>query len=275
MTGSRAANAEDDAFLLITALPNHSNSSPTRAAGSPAPESIILEDDTETIAATDIFPALSNAPNSDDSISGALNTDDGDTEWAREFQAAAAAAAAPYSTHSRALSAGEEMKDSRTYLASYDDCLTPSLLSIYVNSSRTLEAPIPIPGTLADATNFTLLGLITEAITSSPAHIQIRKHIIQPLNLTLTYMGGFEANPHSETNLIPGRYHWQIPTFKSTAEIFLTFTSPLTRPNLIKASPSNLLAEWTAAGYLSSSADLTTLPLAIRDQNPRFIPSKS
>jgi len=150
--------------------------------------------------------------------------------------------------------------------------LTPQIFGTYQNEYLTKPPPIPKPGKYSYSnTNFTLLGLIVEVITSSSAVSQIRKRILTPLNLRRTWMEGFEQNPHPDLNIIPSRYHWATPTFQSTAGICPLFTHPESRPDLIDASLSNMSVEWTAGGYLSHPSDLTALGLAIRDKDPRII----
>ena len=109
-------------------------------------------------------------------------------------------------------------------------------------------------------TNFTLLGLVIEKITQNTAEGEIRRRILEPLEMHHTYLEGFEkARPDTS----PRRYHWNTVAFRSTAGICPSFGLP--RPNLIDATGSNLSVEWVAGGMISSPSDLVTFALALRD----------
>ena len=165
-----------------------------------------------------------------------------------------------------------QAKELNQYLATYIPGLTPYLFGIYQNQYLTQPPSIPKPGKFSYSnTNFTFLGLITETITSSTAASQIRKRILEPLDLRRTWLEGFEPNPHPHLNIVPSRYHWATPSFQSTAGICPLFTHPESHPDLIDVSISNTSVEWTAGGFLSHPSDLTALGLAIRDKDPRIM----
>jgi D-alanyl-D-alanine carboxypeptidase len=150
----------------------------------------------------------------------------------------------------------------------------PGLTTKTIDQHHILTEPLPRPepGKVSYSnTNFTFLGLITEAITGEPAESQMRKRILEPLNLTKTYVEGFEPNPFPLINLVPDRYHWANPEFEKTAGICPEFNKPETRQDLINASKSNTSVEWTAGGYISHPSDLCKLALAIRSCDPRII----
>lgn len=120
----------------------------------------------------------------------------------------------------------------------------------------------PSPGTFSYSnTNFTLLGLIVEAISHQTAESEIRRRILEPLGMTNTYLEGFEEP--TTPNISPRRYHWNTAEFRSSAGICPSFT--LQRNNLIDATGSNLSVEWTAGGLVSSPSDLTKFAIALRD----------
>ena len=107
-------------------------------------------------------------------------------------------------------------------------------------------------------TNYTLLGLIIEAVTSNNAAVEIRRRIIQPLGLENTFFESFEAIPGGYVH----HYHYATPQFTKVAGIHPKFTE--IRPYLIETTAANLSAEWTAGGMVSSASDLVRWARAIR-----------
>ncbi|EEU33496.1 uncharacterized protein NECHADRAFT_89424 [Fusarium vanettenii 77-13-4] len=110
-------------------------------------------------------------------------------------------------------------------------------------------------------TNYTLLGLIIEKVTRSPAESEIRHRVLSPLGMTQTYLEGFESPPSE--GLLPSRYHWATDTFRDAAGTSPSF--PPMSERLIDCTRSNLSTEWTAGGILSSATDLATFAVALRD----------
>jgi D-alanyl-D-alanine carboxypeptidase len=106
-----------------------------------------------------------------------------------------------------------------------------------------------------------LLGLIIKKITNDKAEDQIRKRILEPLNLDDTYLEGYQDAPY--TNRVSSRYHWATKTFRGTAGICPTFSQP--REDLINATGSNISASWTAVCMISSSRSIATFAIALRD----------
>lgn len=109
-------------------------------------------------------------------------------------------------------------------------------------------------------TNYTLLGLVIEKVTGQTAEAEIRRRVLEPLNLRSTFLEGFEP---FDTSRLPHRYHWATPTFEQTAGIAKGFQR--VRPDLIDATGSNLSVEWTAGGMVSTPSDLAVFALALRD----------
>jgi D-alanyl-D-alanine carboxypeptidase len=110
-------------------------------------------------------------------------------------------------------------------------------------------------------TNYTLLGLIIEKITHDKAEEQIRRRILEPLNLNDVYLEGYQKSLYPDR--VSRRYHWATKTFRETAGICPTFSQP--REDLIDAAGSNVSASWTAGCMISSSTSIAALAIALRD----------
>jgi D-alanyl-D-alanine carboxypeptidase len=110
-------------------------------------------------------------------------------------------------------------------------------------------------------TNYTLLGLIIEKIAHEKAEAQIRKRILEPLDLKDVYLEGYEESPYPDR--VSPRYHWATKTFRDTAGICPAFSRP--RNDLINATGSNLSVSWTAGGMISSSASIARFVISLRD----------
>lgn len=98
-------------------------------------------------------------------------------------------------------------------------------------------------------------------VKGNTAESEIRKRILEPLDLEGTYLEGFEE---SQPDRLPHRYHYATPTFREVAGISPHF--PEVKPEFIDATSSNLSVEWTADGLISSPKDLTRLALALRSR---------
>lgn len=109
-------------------------------------------------------------------------------------------------------------------------------------------------------TNFTLLGLVIEKSTRNTAEGEIRRRILEPLDMKHTYLEGFED---SQPEKITRRYHWLAETFRKTAGIYRSFSQM--RDNLIDVTGSNLSVEWVAGGMVSDLSDLLKFAIALRD----------
>ncbi len=108
-------------------------------------------------------------------------------------------------------------------------------------------------------TNYTLLGLIIEAVTGREASVEIRRRILEPLGLRDTFLESFEDIPGG----CVGHYHYATPRFQAVAGIHPDFVR--IGPYLVESSAGNLSPEWTAGGIVSSAADLVRWARAIRD----------
>ncbi len=107
-------------------------------------------------------------------------------------------------------------------------------------------------------TNYTLLGLIVEAMTGNDALAETRRRMIEPLGLTNTFLDSFEPIPGGYAN----HYHYATPEFVETAGVHRGF--PEIRPYLVESTAANLSPEWMAGGLVASARDLVRWAQAIR-----------
>jgi D-alanyl-D-alanine carboxypeptidase len=108
-------------------------------------------------------------------------------------------------------------------------------------------------------TNYTLLGLIVEAVTGNAVTAEIRRRILEPLGMAHTFMESFEDIPGG----IAHHYHYATPTFVRDAGVHPAFT-PI-RPYVVESTPANLSPEWAAGGMVAAAADLVAFGRALRD----------
>jgi D-alanyl-D-alanine carboxypeptidase len=108
-------------------------------------------------------------------------------------------------------------------------------------------------------TNYTLLGLIIEAITGNDAAAEIRSRILEPLRLDDTFLESFEEVPGGYVH----HYHYATPRFQEVAGVHRGF--PEIRPYLVESTAANLSPEWTAGGIVTSVSDLVRWAQALRD----------
>ncbi|MFP4623541.1 MAG: serine hydrolase domain-containing protein [Gemmatimonadota bacterium] len=108
-------------------------------------------------------------------------------------------------------------------------------------------------------TNYTLLGLVIEAVTGNDAAEEIRWRILEPLGMEDTFLESFEPIPGGYVN----HYHYATPRFRDVAGVHPAFDE--VRPFLVESTPGNLSPEWTAGGMVSSARDLVRWARAIRD----------
>jgi D-alanyl-D-alanine carboxypeptidase len=108
-------------------------------------------------------------------------------------------------------------------------------------------------------TNYTILGLIIEAVTGHDAAAEIRHRILDPLGLRDTFLESFEETPGGYVH----HYHYATPAFQKAAGVHRGF--PELRPQVVESTAANLSPEWTAGGMLSSARDLERYARALRD----------
>ncbi len=108
-------------------------------------------------------------------------------------------------------------------------------------------------------TNYTLLGLVIEAVTGNDASAEIRSRLLEPLGLEDTFLESFEEVPGGYVH----HYHYATPYFQEVAGVHHAF--PEIRPYLVESTAGNLSPEWTAGGIVTSATDLVRWAQALRD----------
>ena len=108
-------------------------------------------------------------------------------------------------------------------------------------------------------TNYTLLGLIVEAVTGNDVMTEIRNRIFKPLKLDRIYLESFEEVPAGLVH----HYHYATPTFDKVAGIHPDFKE--IRPYLVESSSANLSPEWVAGGMVASAENLVSWAHAIKN----------
>jgi D-alanyl-D-alanine carboxypeptidase len=90
--------------------------------------------------------------------------------------------------------------------------------------------------------NFTLLGLIIEKITQNTAETEIRRRILDPLEMGSTYLEGFEE-PAELPERVPHRDHYATEELRNSQEYARVFRSMNGRetPSLTPLGPICLL----------------------------------
>ena len=108
-------------------------------------------------------------------------------------------------------------------------------------------------------TNYTILGLVIEAVTGSDAMAEIRRRILKPLGMEDTFLESFEDIPGG----IVHHYHYATPRFIEAAGVHRGF--PEIRQFVVESTAGNLSPEWLAGGFVASASDLVRWARALRD----------
>jgi len=111
-------------------------------------------------------------------------------------------------------------------------------------------------------TNYTLLGLVIESVTGNDASDEIRRRILEPLQLKGAYLESFEA---AQANPMPHHYHFATRAFRDTAGLAGCFEElPHHHPYLVETTRANLSCEWMAGGLVMSTFDLAKFGQALQ-----------
>ena len=108
-------------------------------------------------------------------------------------------------------------------------------------------------------TNYTILGLVIEAVTGNDAASEIRSRLYEPLGLKDTFLESFEEIPGGYVN----HYHYATPYFVKVAGVHEGFTE--VRPHIVESTAANLSPEWTAGGIIASARDIVRWAQSIRN----------
>lgn len=124
------------------------------------------------------------------------------------------------------------------------------------------EPPLFAPGEdySYSNSNFTILGLVVEAVTGEDLVAVIEERIRRPAGLDSVFLEGFEPVPQER---LARRYHFATAEFRETAGVHPAF--PEVDGGLIDVSASNLSVEWAAGGMVASAPDLARYGVAVFD----------
>ncbi|RAO67348.1 uncharacterized protein BHQ10_003360 [Talaromyces amestolkiae] len=128
----------------------------------------------------------------------------------------------------------------------------------YIRRPR-VTAPEPGQGYYSN-TNYTLLGLIIEKVTGQPAEKEIRRRILEPLDMDQTYFEGFEEAKHPKH--LPYRYHWATDQFRETAGVAPSFPYPASpaQSQAVAHEPASVSAPDPPAAYSTTTNIQTPAP---------------
>ncbi|HUE63558.1 MAG TPA: serine hydrolase domain-containing protein [Rhizomicrobium sp.] len=108
--------------------------------------------------------------------------------------------------------------------------------------------------------NYTILGLIIEAITGNALWHEIARRICAPLDLYNTYMDGISTP--AKATLCANRYQYVTPYFERIAGVSKYFTK--VGDDLFDVSKANLSCEWAAGSIVSTAPDVAKFFSALR-----------
>ena len=108
--------------------------------------------------------------------------------------------------------------------------------------------------------NFTLLGLLIEKVTSCRLEEELQKRIFHPLFLNNTFL---ETKTTLTNKNISDRFHRVDEDFINNAGISCHFK--FEENNILDVSATNLSVEWAAGGIVSTSEDILKFILALKN----------
>lgn len=113
-------------------------------------------------------------------------------------------------------------------------------------------------------TNYTILGLIVEAVTRHTIQFELRKRIWEPLGLQSAFL---YSESSGNSVFPPHLYHFVTPEFSRDAGIPTAYFDPKPghRHSLMETTrATNLSCEWAAGGVCMTMADLSNLGRALQ-----------
>ncbi len=108
-------------------------------------------------------------------------------------------------------------------------------------------------------TNYTLLGLVIEAVTGNPLSDELRRRILDPHGITTTCLDSFEP----DRGVLTCNYHYATPDFRRDAGVHAAFTE--VTPGVVETSAANLSPEWAAGGLTATAGDLVRFAQALHN----------
>lgn len=130
----------------------------------------------------------------------------------------------------------------------------------YIRRDRSTATGEPGEKYSYSKSNYTILGLVIEKLSGGLLEDEVRKRLLEPLNLRDTYYDTFEVVPQGR---LAGNYHLGTDYFIKNVGINANF--PFEADQLINSSGSTLSAEGIAGGIVSTPRDLALFSVALKN----------